>query len=392
MEHAIFEVGLALSLVAVAAALSDRLRFSVVPLLILVGIVVGPHAPVFGFVDLRFIRTAPLIDFMGRVGILFLLFYLGLEFSIERLIKAGWTVTKAGIIYMSINFPLGILIGRAAGWPMKETLVVAGMTAISSSAIVAKLVAELKRTVHPETGLLLGIMLFQDIFVALYLALISGWVFGADGGNVGLVLGIAVAFVFGFIIVGRAAVPWLNRLFAIASDEVFVLVGSAGLLLVSGLSAEFQVAEATGALLLGLALAETDHRVRLERLFAPFRDFFGAMFFFSFGLSIDPFAMGGAVWIGLAAVAITLLGNLAAGLLVGRTGGLTAKASTYLGLALTPRGEFSIVLANLAATGGLLPALGTFATFYVLVLSVLGSLVTKEARHIHKVLGRVVRW
>ena len=95
MEHIVFEVGLALTLIAGAALLSARLRFSVVPFLILAGMVVGPHMPKLGIVDLRFIQSAPLIEFMGRLGILFLLFYLGLEFSLGRLKgrtrdRSGW--------------------------------------------------------------------------------------------------------------------------------------------------------------------------------------------------------------------------------------------------------------------------------------------------------------
>ena len=89
MNHLVLEMGLALSLIALAAALSSWLRFSVVPFLILIGMAVGPHAPKVGPLDFRFIQSAPLIEFMGRAGVLFLLFYLGLEFSVSRLIKAG---------------------------------------------------------------------------------------------------------------------------------------------------------------------------------------------------------------------------------------------------------------------------------------------------------------
>jgi hypothetical protein len=108
MEHIVFEVGLALTLVAGAALLSARLRFSVVPFLILAGMVVGPPMPKLGIVDLRFIQSAPLIEFMGRLGILFLLFYLGLEFSLSRLIKAGRLIVVGGTIYIALNFGLGL--------------------------------------------------------------------------------------------------------------------------------------------------------------------------------------------------------------------------------------------------------------------------------------------
>src|ERR687895_2819945 len=109
MDHLVFQVGLALSLVAAAALLSSKLRFSNVPLLILVGMAVGPHAPKFWILDFRFIESAPLIGFMGRIGVLFLLFYLGLEFSVSRLIKSGRSIAIAGVIYLGINFSAGLL-------------------------------------------------------------------------------------------------------------------------------------------------------------------------------------------------------------------------------------------------------------------------------------------
>lgn len=394
MEHLIFEVGLALALIAGAALLSAKVRFSIVPVLVLTGMAVGPHTPKLGMVDLRFIQSTPLIEFMGRVGVLFLLFYLGLEFSVGRLIKAGRSITRAGAIYMALNFPLGLLLAGLLGWPLKEMLVAAGMMAISSSAIVAKLLVELKRTAHAETETVLGIMMFQDVFVALYLALVSGWILSgtASAGSILIVVTIAVAFMLGFVILGRKAVPWLNRRLQIASDEVFLLVICAGLLLVSGFSAAIHVAEAIGALLFGLVLAETDHRYRIERLVLPFRDFFGALFFFHFGLTIDPFTLGGALWPALAAIALTLVGNVVTGLVVGPRVGLSKKASTYLGLTLTSRGEFSIVLANLARDGGLLSFLQPFAALYVLVLAVLGPLLTKEAKHVFNALSKVMKW
>ena len=325
MEHIVFEVGLALSLMAAAALLSARLRFSIVPLLILVGMAVGPHMPRLGIVDLRFVHSAPLIAFMGRLGVLFLLFYLGLEFSVGRLIRAGRAISRGGTIYIAINLTLSLAFGWLLGWPLKEMLVVAGITTISSSAIVAKLLVELKRTANPETEMILGIVLFEDVFLAIYLSVVSGLVLsGATSlGGVLLSAGIALAFMLAVLILGRAAVPLLNRALNIASDEAFLLVVFGALLLLSGLGETVHVAEAIGALLTGLVLAETEHRDRLEHLILPFRDFFGALFFFSFGLTIDPLALGGAVWPALGAVLLTIVGNLLAGFAAGRSAGLS---------------------------------------------------------------------
>ena len=174
MDHLVFEVGLALALVAGAVLLAARFRFSNVPLLILIGMAVGPHAPKIWIMDFRFIESAPLIEFMGRVGVLFLLFYLGLEFSVKRLIKSGRSIVVGGSIYIIINFVAGLGYAFLMGWPVLEALVAAGITTISSSAIIAKVLFDLRRTANPETELILGITMFQDIFLALYLSPISG--------------------------------------------------------------------------------------------------------------------------------------------------------------------------------------------------------------------------
>jgi CPA2 family monovalent cation:H+ antiporter-2 len=160
------------------------------------------------------------------------------------------------------------------------------------------------------------------------------------------------------------------------------------LFLIAGFSETIHVAEAIGALLVGLVLAETQHMKRIEHMILPFRDFFGAMFFFSFGLTIDPLSLGGAVWLSIAAVIVTIIGNVAAGLLAGRSAGLSSKASTNIGLTIVSRGEFSIIMANLGKAGALMEILQPFAALYVLILAILGPLLTKESKHIYGFLGK----
>src|SRR5215510_12406437 len=390
MEHIVLEVGLALALIAVAALISSRLRFSVVPFLILAGMIVGPHAPKIGPFDFRFIESAPLIEFMGRVGVLFLLFYLGLEFSVSRLIKSGKSIVVGGSIYIGINFLLGLGYAALMGWPFREVLVVAGITTISSSAIVAKVLFDLRRTANPETEMILGIIMYEDVFLAVYLSLVSGVVL-SGATSIGGVLSsalIALVFIVGMIAVGRFGTPLFNRLFRISSNEVFLLVLFACLFLLAGLGEMIHVAEAIGALLLGLVLSETEHGERMAHLIVPFRDFFGALFFFGFGLTIDPFALGGAVWPVIGAVVVTLIGNIVAGMLAGKCAGLGPGPSFNVGLTIVSRGEFSIIMANLARNAGLLPVLQPFAALYVLILAVLGPLLTKESERIYDLLTR----
>ncbi|QRG68832.1 cation:proton antiporter [Brevibacillus choshinensis] len=392
MEHIVFEVGLALALIALAGFLSIKLKFSIVPFYILVGMVVGPHAPDIGLFDLRFIQSAPLIEFMGRVGVLFLLFYLGLEFSVGRLIKAGRSIAIGGTIYIVINFTLGLLFGWAAGFPLKEILIIAGITTISSSAIVAKVLVDLKRTANRETEMILGIIMFEDIFLAVYISIVSGLVLSGATSLMGVASSalIALGYMLLLIIVGRKAVPFLNRALNIKSNEVFMITIFSALFLIAGFSETIHVAEAIGALLVGLILAETQHMKRIEHMILPFRDFFGAMFFFSFGLTIDPLSLGGAVWLSIGAVIVTIIGNVAAGLLAGKSAGLPAKASTNIGLTIVSRGEFSIIMANLGKAGALMELLQPFAALYVLILAILGPLLTKESKKIYGVLNKVL--
>ncbi|WP_372009442.1 cation:proton antiporter [Paenibacillus chitinolyticus] len=392
MNHMVFEVGLAIALIAAAGLLSAKLRFSVIPFYILIGMAVGPHALEIWHFDFRFIESAPLIEFMGRIGVLFLLFYLGLEFSVGRLIKSGRSIAVGGTIYILINFTLGVIFAWALGFPLAEILVIAGITTISSSAIVAKVLVDLKRTANPETEMILGIIMFEDVFLAVYISILSGLVLSGSTTLGGVLLSalIALGFMLVLLVAGRKAVPLLNRLLNIRSNELFALVIFAALFLVAGFSETIHVAEAIGALLVGLVLAETEHAKRIEHLIMPFRDFFGAIFFFSFGLTIDPLALGGAVWMSLGAVAITLIGNLAAGLLAGRSAGLPSKASANIGLTIVSRGEFSIIMANLGKAGGLLAVLQPFAALYVLIMAILGPLLTKESKTIYKWMNKVI--
>jgi len=389
----VFEIGVAIALIALSGLLSAKLRCSVIPFYILVGMAVGPHSFEWWHIDLRFISSGPLIEFLGRIGVLFLLFYLGLEFSVGRLVKSGRSIAVGGTIYILINFTLGLVFGYAAGLPLLELLVVAGITTISSSAIVAKVLVDLKRTANPETEMILGIIMFEDVFLAIYISVLSGLVLSGSTSVGGIALSalIALGFMLFVLIIGRKAVPLLNRILNIRSNELFMLIIFAGLFIIAGFSETIHVAEAIGALLVGLVLAETEHMKRIEHLILPFRDFFGAIFFFSFGLTIDPFSLGGAVWLSLAAVALTLIGNFAAGMWAGRSAGLSAKASVNIGLTIVARGEFSIIMANLAKAGGLLPVIQPFAALYVLILAVIGPLLTKETKLIYNGLRRALR-
>lgn len=193
MDHLVFEVGTALVLVAIAAIIANKLKFSIIPFLIVLGMLVGPHAPTIGIIDLTFIESKEIIQFLGRIGVLFLLFYLGLEFSVGKLMKSGRNIVVGGSLYVAINFVLGLLYGFIVGMPWMETLIIAGLVSVSSSAIVAKVLVDLKRTANPETELILGIILFDDIFLALFLTTMSGVLLAGSTSVLGIITSVLIS-------------------------------------------------------------------------------------------------------------------------------------------------------------------------------------------------------
>lgn len=394
MDHLVFEVGTALLLIAIVSLIAGKLKFSIIPFLIVLGMMLGPHAPKIGIIDLTFIQSNEVIAFLGRIGVLFLLFYIGLEFSVSKLIKSGRNIVFGGTIYVVLNFVIGLGYGFLVDFPLYETLIIAGMLSVSSTAIVAKVLVDFRRTGNSETELILGMILFDDLFLAVFLSVMSGLLLGGatSVGGILLSVGISMAYMLLFFVIARKATPLLNKLLNITSNEIFIIVVFSLLFFIAGFSEKLHVAEAIGALLFGLALSETTHSKRIEHLVVPFRDFFGAIFFFSFGLSIDPLTLGDAAWIAIGAVVLTMIANIVAGMIAGRNAGLSHKASTNIGLTIMARGEFTIIVANLGISAGLMPILKPFSALYVLILAIVGPLLAKESKHIYKGLDKVFKW
>jgi CPA2 family monovalent cation:H+ antiporter-2 len=331
-----------------------------------------------------FTESRPFIEFMGRLGVLFLLFYLGLEFSVGRLIKSGKSIVVGGSLYVALNFVSGLLIGWLMDLPFKELMVLCGLMTSSSTVIVAKVLTDLKRTANPETEVIMGMIMFDDLFIAMHISFLSGLIL-TGGTSVVAVLGtslMALGFILAFLILGRKLVPFIDRLLQEKSSELFILLIFSLLFVIAGFSETIHVAEAIGALMAGLVFAESRYIKKIEAVVLPFKDFFGAMFFFGFGLSIDIYSLGGAVgWAALAAV-VTVIGNLASGYFAAYYSKLKPRTSFDIGLTLSARGEFSIIMANIGKAGGLLPVIQSFVVVYVLILSIVSPLLTKESRNI----------
>lgn len=405
MSHIIIlEIGIAVFLVASVGLLANRLRFSVIPFFIIIGMLLGnreyPDIIANALASINnpnftasfntlwsfftFTESKPFIDFMGRLGVLFLLFYLGLEFSVGRLIKSGKSIVTGGTLYVILNFVSGLLIGWLMNLPLKELMVLCGLMTSSSTAIVAKVLTDLKRTANPETEVIMGMIMFDDLFIAMHISFLSGLIL-AGGTSFWAVAGtslMALGFILAFLIFGRKLVPTIDKLLQEKSSELFILIIFSLLFVIAGFSETIHVAEAIGALMAGLVFADSKYLKKIENMVLPFKDFFGAMFFFSFGLSIDIYSLGGAVGWAVLAALVTVICNVASGYFAAHFSKMKDRTSFDIGFTLSARGEFSIIMANIGKAGGLLPIIQSFVVVYVLILSILSPLLTKESRNI----------
>lgn len=375
-SNALLALGAAFAASALLARTGVRIGLPTIPLFVLAGILLGPHTP-----GIELFSNPDELRLLAELGLVFLLFYLGLEFSLEDLIDGGRRLALAGGAYLLLNVGGGFLFGLALGWGVAEALVLAGVMGISSSAIVSKLLIELGRLGSRETPLIFGIILVEDLFLAFYLALLAPVIGGAEGaGEVLLTTATSFGFLLALAAVARWGGPRIARLIDDPDDELLI-IGFTGLaVLTAGLAAALGVSDAIGALMAGLILGATGVAGRVKDLVRPLRDAFGAIFFFAFGLAISPAALASVALPVIAAVLITVVLNLAAGAVAAKLHGFDGEAAASIGLTVLARGEFALVLAAMATAAGLDPRLGAFVAAYVLVLAILGPLMASHSR------------
>ncbi|MFE3170245.1 cation:proton antiporter [Amycolatopsis sp. NPDC059090] len=368
--HALLAVGGAFLAAGALARVGARIGLPTIPLFMLAGFVFGPHTPGLSLVD-----DPAEFGVLAGLGLVFLLFYLGLEFSLDDLARGGARLAWAGLAYLVLNIGGGLAFGFVLGWGTREALVIAGAIGISSSAIVTKLLLETRRMNNRESRLIMGIVVLEDLFLALYLALLQPVLSGADG------FGAALADfgkAFGFLLVLAALARWggrlVSRLFGSADDELLTVCFVGVAVLGAAVAEEVGVSDAIGAFMVGMMLGNSKVAPRVHKLVLPLRDAFGALFFFIFGLSIDPGAVGTVVLPVLAAVVLTLVLNLAAGAFAARLHGFDRQEGVNIGLTVLTRGEFSLVLATMATAAGLDSRVAPFVAGYVLLLAVIGPL------------------
>jgi CPA2 family monovalent cation:H+ antiporter-2 len=377
------ELAVTIGMLGVLGLLASRFGLSAIPAYLLAGLLLGPNEPKV----ISLISPSEVTDFVAEIGIIFLLFFLGLEFTLSRLSRSRRHVVFGGLFDFGVNAGLGLIVGVAAFGFSFAALILAGAIYVSSSAITVKGLIDFRRLADDETDLVLAILIAEDVAIALVLGFAAG-----GGGEASDTLAI-VAKAIGFIAASLALSKWfssaIDRFLDWLPREFFLLAVFGFLVGMSAIAHELGLSEAIGALMAGVVLSETSMREEIEERFFSFRDVFAALFFFVFGLSIDISALGDVGWLLALAVPATVIGKIAAGHVAGRMGGFTARQSFNAGVALIAHGEFTIILAQVASTNDELLAsqqetLIAFAGLYVLFTATAGVVLMKES----KLLGR----
>jgi monovalent cation:H+ antiporter-2, CPA2 family len=365
------ELGLVIVGLAVLARIAARFGFSSIPLFLLAGLAFGKG----GLAPMHLSQN--FIEIGAEIGVLLLLFMLGLEYTTEEL----WTNLKLavpdGILDFVVNFFPGLAAGILFGWKPVAAVLFGGITYVSSSGVIAKILSDSGRMNSAETPLVLSILVFEDLAMALYLPITGVLLAGGGASKILPSVLIAVGAVSLVLFVAFRYGVRLSKFAAHQSDEVAVLTIFGLVLLVAGVAERFQVSAAIAAFLVGIAVSGQIAE-QSRRLVAPLRDLFAATFFFFFGLEVDPTALPSALPAALCLAVITAGTKLLAGFVAARRKGLDRRSGLRAGMLLVPRGEFSIVIAGLGAA--LEPSLVTVSAAYVLVLAVLGPILVRFAK------------
>lgn len=225
-----------------------RIGLPTIPFFIVAGIVFGPNTG-----GIVLVQDPATLQLLATVGLVLLLFHLDLEFSLGEFTSGGAPLITAGMIYLGLNVFGGLAFGFALGWGTPEALVIAGAVGISSSAIVTKVLIELRRLANPETRLILGIVVVEDIFLALYLAVLAPFLDPtADGFDALLLFLRAFAFLLLLFAVARYGVGLINKLLDTPDTELLVVLFLGLAVFVAGISERLGVSDAIGAFMVGL--------------------------------------------------------------------------------------------------------------------------------------------
>jgi monovalent cation:H+ antiporter-2, CPA2 family len=346
----IMDLGVAVALALVGGIIAVRLRQPPIVGYLLAGVVIGPFTP--GFVG----DTAHISE-LAEVGVVLLLFALGVEFSISKLAPVRRIAVPGAIMQVLIISVVAAGIGIPIGLPPPAAIVVGAAVAISSTVVVLKLLAERGEldSLHGRSAI--GWMVVQDLLTILVIALLEPFAAGGDlAGPVVFALLRTALFLALAYLVGTRMLPWLFRMVTrIGSPELFLLTVFATALLAAFLSsAVFGLSLALGAFVAGLIVSESELSHQAAGEITPFRDLFAVLFFVSVGMLLDPAAMV-ADWPALLALlAVATIGKAAVSAGLGRLLGLPLRSALLLGATIAQVGEFSFLLAEQALSLGLL--------------------------------------
>ena len=371
LSHVLIELGLVVIGLAILARIASRWGFSAIPLYLLAGLAFGNG----GLSPLKV--SAGFIHIGAEIGVLLLLFMLGVEYTGRELVENLRGGFPAAVVDLALNFTPGLIAGLFLRWQPLASVLLGGVTYVSSSGVIAKVLADLRRLENPETPAVLAILVLEDLAMAVYLPLVAVLLAGGGPSKIALSVSLAIATVFLVLVVAVRYGQPLSRFVAHESDEIVLLTTFGAVLLVAGVSQRLQVSAAIGAFLVGIAVSGPMAQ-QTHRLLAPLRDLFAATFFFFFGLQIDPATLPSALLTAVLLGCVTAVTKVLTGYLAAGRSGVDRPGRLRAGMALVARGEFSIVIAGLGA--GLEPQLGPLAAAYVLFLAVLGPILARAAK------------
>ncbi|WP_432279648.1 cation:proton antiporter [Nocardia brasiliensis] len=378
---ALIQLGAVFFGLGVLGRIAARIGLSPIPLYLLGGLMFGTG----GLVELH--QVDEFIHLASEIGVVLLLLLLGLEYTAAELVTGMRRSWPAGLLDIALNATPGVIVALGLGLGVTGAIAMAGVTYISSSGIVAKVLNDLGRLGNRETPVILSILVFEDLAMAAYLPVLTAVLAGV-GLLAGLkTLGIALVAVTVVLVIALRYGKYVSAVVASDDREVFLLKLLGAALLVAGIASAVQVSAAVGAFLLGIAISDsTAHSA--TKILEPLRDLFAAMFFVLFGLSTDPASIPPVLgWAVLLAV-VTTATKIATGWWAAKRAGATTLGRARAGTALVARGEFSIVIAGLAVAAGALPAeFAALATTYVLLMAILGPI---GARIVEPVVRRLI--
>ncbi|OZF52265.1 cation/H(+) antiporter [Rhodococcus sp. 14-2470-1b] len=368
---ALIELGAVFFTLGLLARLAGKIGVSPIPFYLLGGLAFGNG----GFVTLGGIDEFS--ELASEIGVILLLLLLGLEYTAAELVTGLRRSSLAGIVDIVLNFTPGAILALVLGWGGVGALVLGGVTYISSSGIVAKVLTDLGRLGNRETPVVLSILVFEDLAMAIYLPILTTVLSGVSFLGGMEAVGISLLVVTVVLVVALRYGKFVSALVDSANREVVLLNVLGAALLVAGIASELQVSAAVGAFLLGIAISGSTAD-NATRVLEPLRDLFAAMFFVVFGLQTDPATVPPVLGWAIVLAIVTTITKVMTGAWAAGRQGIGRPGQLRAGAALVARGEFSIVIAGLAvAAGAVDKELAALATAYVLLMAVLGPVAAR---------------